>query len=261
MSVLVASSGGAIDNLTVPSGTPEEGELTIDELAAKTRLPSRTIRYYQSKGALPKPTIRGRVAYYGTGHIQRLALIGKLQDRGVKIRAMRELLERADRGEVDLEEWLGTDSRLSAGFLEDRAKAVNAAELDDLLGGDPRPGLVGDLLRHGLVEEEGPDYLVRSPAMLSIALELESAGFSLDAAVKAHDILEKHIRKAGREVVKHFTKQLTGGDRPTPKQLEQTVEALVPPGLRAVRALFAKTMRDEARALLTDRSSRGRGRR
>jgi len=260
MSVLVASALGALDNVMVPSAEPDEGELTIDELAAQSRVPSRTIRYYQSKGALPKPTIRGRVAYYGPDHVQRLELIGKLQDRGVKIRAMRELLERADRGEVDLEEWLGTDSKLSAGFLEDRAKAVNADELDQLLGGDPRPGLVGDLLRHGLVEEDGPGYLVRSPSMLSIALELEAAGFSLETAVEAHDILEKHIRKAGHEVVKHFAKQVTGGDRPTPKQLEQTVDALVPPGLRAVKVLFAKTMRDETRALLADRPRRGRRR-
>ena len=47
-----------------------------------TRVPSRTIRYYQSKGALPKPTIRGRVAFYGPGHVERLAnlAIGFTQD-------------------------------------------------------------------------------------------------------------------------------------------------------------------------------------
>ena len=37
-------------------------EYTIDELARVSRVPSRTIRFYQSEGALPKPTIKGRVA-------------------------------------------------------------------------------------------------------------------------------------------------------------------------------------------------------
>ncbi|MCB9597455.1 MAG: MerR family transcriptional regulator [Sandaracinaceae bacterium] len=240
---------------------PTDGELTIDELAAQTRIPSRTIRFYQSKGTLPKPVIRGRVAYYGPHHVERLEVIGKLQDRGLKIRAMRELLERADRGEVDLEEWLGTDSRLSAGFLEDRPRVVSEEDLPELLGADPRPGLVGDLLRHGLIEESGAGYLVRSPAMLSIALEIERAGFGVDSAVQSHEILAKHIRKASKEVVEHFAAQVAGRrKRPTPKQLQESVDALVPPGLRAIKILFAKAMRDETLALLSDRDGRHRRR-
>ncbi len=40
-------------------------EFTIDELSARSGIPSRTIRYYQSEGALPPPERRGRVARYG----------------------------------------------------------------------------------------------------------------------------------------------------------------------------------------------------
>ena len=42
---------------------------TIDELAAATAIPSRTIRFYQSSGVLPKPEKRGRVAFYGPAHL------------------------------------------------------------------------------------------------------------------------------------------------------------------------------------------------
>src|SRR5207302_4738297 len=80
-------------------------EYTIDQLATLTRVPSRTIRFYQSKGALPSPRIRGRVAYYGPDHIERLKLIGSLQDRGLRIRAIRDLLVQADKGELALNEW------------------------------------------------------------------------------------------------------------------------------------------------------------
>ena len=41
-----------------------DAEHTIDELASLSQVPSRTIRFYQSRGA-PKPVIRGRVAFYG----------------------------------------------------------------------------------------------------------------------------------------------------------------------------------------------------
>jgi MerR HTH family regulatory protein len=57
------------------AGEPSiEAELTIDELAADSRIPSRTIRFYQQKGVLLPPVIKGRVAYYGPRHKERLEL-------------------------------------------------------------------------------------------------------------------------------------------------------------------------------------------
>ena len=80
------------------SDVPSEATLTIDDLSARTGIPSRTIRFYQASGALPPPEKRGRVAYYGEKHVERLELIGNLQDRGLQIRAIRDLALRIDRG-------------------------------------------------------------------------------------------------------------------------------------------------------------------
>jgi MerR HTH family regulatory protein len=72
-----------------PSQDPTEpssaaaNEYSIDDLAAKSRVPSRTIRFYQSKQLLPKPTLRGRVAVYSDAHLERLKLVEELQDRGL----------------------------------------------------------------------------------------------------------------------------------------------------------------------------------
>src|SRR5262245_49716936 len=92
-----------------PTREPEAAEYTIDELAAVAQVPSRTVRFYQSKGALMPPEIRGRVAYYGKAHVERLKLIAQLQDRGLRIDAIRDLLSSIDRGELDLAEWLGVE--------------------------------------------------------------------------------------------------------------------------------------------------------
>ena len=83
------------------AATDDDPGLTIDELAATSRVPSRTIRFYQSRGALMTPEIRGRVAYYGKPHLERLKLIAQLQDRGLRIDAIGDLMKRIDRGEVD----------------------------------------------------------------------------------------------------------------------------------------------------------------
>src|SRR3954462_4218067 len=68
-------------------------ELTIDELAAKSGAKSSTIRMYQHQGLLPGPEIRGRVGYYSDGHLARLALIGRLQEKGYSLAAIRGLTE------------------------------------------------------------------------------------------------------------------------------------------------------------------------
>ncbi|MFA9411238.1 MAG: helix-turn-helix domain-containing protein, partial [Deltaproteobacteria bacterium] len=78
----------------------DEAKYTIDQLAAHTGVPSRTIRFYQSKGALPAPVRRGRKAYYDARHVERLGLIARLQDRGLQIRAIRNLLDQLDCGQA-----------------------------------------------------------------------------------------------------------------------------------------------------------------
>ena len=68
-----------------PPAPPPATALTIDELAAQVGVPTRTIRFYQARGALMRPEIRGRVAYYGDAHVERIKLIAQLQDRGLRI--------------------------------------------------------------------------------------------------------------------------------------------------------------------------------
>src|SRR5262249_51299955 len=131
-----------------------KNEYTIDELAAVARVPSRTIRFYQSKGALMGPEIRGRVAFYGAAHLERLKLIAQLQDRGLRVDAIRDLTASLDRGELDLAEWLGVEREVQASWANDQPRTVNEEELYEIAG-TRRPGLLGDLLRTRVVERHG----------------------------------------------------------------------------------------------------------
>lgn len=73
--------------------------LTIDELAARTGLPSSTIRMYQTKGVLHAPRRQGRVAYYDASHVERLTLVQRLQQRGFSLPAIAELITAREKGE------------------------------------------------------------------------------------------------------------------------------------------------------------------
>jgi DNA-binding transcriptional MerR regulator len=228
-----------------------EQEYTIDELAAETQVPSRTIRFYQSKGALPGPTIRGRVAYYSDAHIERLKLIGTLSDRGLSIRAIADVLAQADKGELALNEWLGLEQQIAEPWANDRARVLSETELGELLG-ERRPGAKAELLRLGIISRQGDGYLLRSPALLQVALRLDAAGIDFETAKGAEDILRKHLRRAATEQADYFFKRIGEGfgQNVDATALGDAYRALRPLGLEAVRVVFAQEMERTLRKLL-----------
>ena len=225
----------------------ETAGYTIDELAAKTRVPSRTIRFYQSKGALQAPEIRGRVAYYGEPHVERLELIAKLQDRGLRIDAIGDLLKRIDRGELDLAEWLGVEAEMQTPWAADHPRTVTEAELYDLAG-EKRPGLLADLARAKLVDRRGDVYLVPSPALLQLAMRLESAGVDLATAHEGSGILRKHLGRAVADLIALFTARVKDGAVDV-NESGKLFETLRGAGPEAVRLLFSRSMEKSLRDL------------
>jgi DNA-binding transcriptional MerR regulator len=222
--------------------------MTIDELAAQVGVPTRTIRFYQARGALMRPEIRGRVAYYGAGHVERLKLIAQLQDRGLRIDAIRDLVVSIDKGELDLAEWLGIEQEVQAPWADDQARTVDEAGLY-ALAGNRRPGLVADLLRAKLAIRHGDVFLVPSPALLGIAMRLVAAGIELPTATAAADVLHKHLGRAVKDLIELFLRGVRHGEVAMGEP-EVTFASLRPLGIEAVKLLFAREMEKELRKLL-----------
>jgi DNA-binding transcriptional MerR regulator len=227
---------------TAPEETPPPGQ-TIDELAALSKVPSRTIRFYQAKGVLPRPELRGRVAYYGPAHVERLKLIASLQDRGLRIDAIRDLLARIDKGELDVNAWLGLDAQLQGPWANDQPRTVTEAELVEMVG-EPRPGLIAALVRAKLAVRQGDVFLLKSPALLTVAARLLAAGVDLEITSEAAEILRKHLGRAAGDLAEHFfahAREGFGRDA-TPEDLAAVFQELRPMGLEAVRVIFAQEM-------------------
>lgn len=191
-------------------GPPPPREYSIDALAAATGVPSRTIRFYQSKGALQKPEIRGRKAIYRDSHVERLDLIGQLQDRGLRIKAIRELVGRIDRGELVLGEWLGLQDSLVAPWTDARPRLLDEAELHELTGELP-PGRLAALVRHGLLERKGVQFLCGDVARLKGVLQLEAAGVSLDLSAAIIERTRKRTGKLARDLTGLFEDEAGDG--------------------------------------------------
>ncbi|MFN2477850.1 MAG: MerR family transcriptional regulator [Pseudonocardiaceae bacterium] len=79
-------------------------ELTIAELAARTGISVRTIRFYTGLGLIPPPAVRGRLGLYDECHAARLQLIRDLQELGFTLAAIEGYLARIplDRSPEDL---------------------------------------------------------------------------------------------------------------------------------------------------------------
>ncbi|HEV2378156.1 MAG TPA: MerR family transcriptional regulator [Streptosporangiaceae bacterium] len=157
--------------------TKETGPgLTIDELARQAQVPVRTIREYHTMRLLPPPQRRGRIGVYGPHHAQRLELIARLQRRGYSLAGIRDLLQAWDAG-TNLSALLGVEPAQAP--LDETPLRLTQAELPGRL-----PALTGPSLRRacsaGLIQPDGEDFLVRSPALLALVADGTAAGIPLD---------------------------------------------------------------------------------
>jgi len=228
----------------------DEATFTIDQLASHTGVPSRTIRFYQSKGALPSPVRRGRKAYYDRGHVERLELIARLQDRGLQIRAIRNLLEQLDCGQASLEDWLGFEAELRTPWSEDVPELLTETELQGRLAGRP-PGILAALVKAGLLEREANQYLVRSPALLKMALTLDANGIDVETAHEATGILSRHLSKAASELSLLFQDNVQERIRDgAPDQSSQLLSTLKPIALEAAGVVFAQEIQQALEQML-----------
>ncbi len=67
--------------------------MTIHELAERSGVPARRIRYYVSRGLLPPPSGRGPTARYTSDHLERLRRIRELRAQRLGLEEIRERLE------------------------------------------------------------------------------------------------------------------------------------------------------------------------
>jgi DNA-binding transcriptional MerR regulator len=77
------------------SGTDDDRELTVDELAARVGVTVRNLRAYAARGLLPPPRMVGRTGYYGREHVARLLLVREMLAEGFSLAMIERTLASA----------------------------------------------------------------------------------------------------------------------------------------------------------------------
>jgi DNA-binding transcriptional MerR regulator len=215
-------------------------ELTIDDLARQTQLPVRTVREYQTMRLLPPPERRGRIGVYGERHVQRLELIARLQRRGYSLAGIRDLLGAWDSG-TDLTAVLGIPAGPTA--LDEAPLRVTTAELLERL-----PAFTPATLRQaadaGLLSLlDGEHLLVRSPALLGLAVDGVAAGVPIAVMLDLIDVLTSGIGRVAQQLADVIVQQM----------LEPAAHGCNPNGLEAVLQRGRGLLLQGVASILADR--------
>ena len=232
--------------------TEQRAELSVEELAERTGVSVRTIRYYQSEGLLPAPGRSGREARYGQGHVERLDRIAELQARGLRLQAIAEVL---DGTAGDAADWLGLGEALRRPWIDDRPVVLRDRELADRLAGTPA-GTTDALERSGVIERRPgavpASWVVPSPELLDIALATIRLGLDPDAGARLRDLLQRRLRGAATALVAAFTEEVSASQltEQGPGALAELLAQLQPLTRRTVDLLFAHEMERAQQELL-----------
>jgi len=220
--------------------------MTVDALARRVGTTTRNVRLYQTRGLLPPPTRRGRVAYYDDRHVARLRLVARLQERGFSLAAIAELLNAWGR-KLTVADVLGLEELVSAPWSEELPELLTREELARRFPA-VEPELLERALGTGVLVPEGDDVRIPIPRLLAIGEELLAAGVSPSAALdeleKARDRLEQiadgFVALFLREVWQPF---VAAGMPPERLQLiTRTVERLRPLATEVVQLILLQAL-------------------
>ena len=75
-----------------------ERRFSLEELAALSGIPARTVRYYMQVGLVDRPHGARRGAWYGHGHLEQLLAVRRWQQAGLSLERIRQLAAEQQNG-------------------------------------------------------------------------------------------------------------------------------------------------------------------
>jgi len=188
-------------------------QLDITAVADAAGVTPRTVRYYQAEGLLPAPERMGRRVAYGPEHLARLRQIAELQERGLRLESIREVLQAQSNGLTPAVTLLGAELA-SESWLAESTRVFNAVELAEFLG-ERNLRLIPDLEAAGYLRqvetEDGLRWQADDLPLLLGALQLAEMGTAIALSGRARDLLRRRMRRVAEDLVRMWASE-QGGD-------------------------------------------------
>lgn len=232
----------------------------VEDLAERCGVTVDTVRFYQTRGLLPRPERDGRIAWYGEAHVERLERIRELKDAGFTLAMIgRVLAGELDAGEEALAQALarpvpggeppgGGGGRLTLEQLAERAE-VSTTLLEALA----REGLLV-----GLPDAEGRRHYDGADAeAVAAGKALLDAGVPLSellALARRHDAATRATAEHAVELFARFVRDpvraSASDEAEAASRMVDALERMLPATATLVAHHFRGRLLDAARARL-----------
>ncbi|HEY3714170.1 MAG TPA: MerR family transcriptional regulator [Jatrophihabitantaceae bacterium] len=233
---------------------PTVEELTVDELAARTGMTVRTVRFYAGEGLLPAPERRGRVAYYGAQHRMRLDLIRELQDHGYTLAAIERVLSRIplDASAADF----AMQAAMLAPWTPERAEELDRATLERRAGRRLSSDELDLLIALGVVERAGGDRFRTTSSTLSMGLEMIDLPVPAAVLREAAAVIDEHATAVAEGLAEVFRRGIwepfRRSDATDRDQLAAVVSRLRPLAVQGLVSAFGRAHDRAVRRTIAD---------
>ncbi|SDF35340.1 DNA-binding transcriptional regulator, MerR family [Blastococcus fimeti] len=245
---------------TAPDGD-DDGELTVDQLAARAGVTVRNVRAYAARGLLPPPRMAGRTGYYGRQHVARLLLVREMLAEGYTLAMIERTLTSAPA--TGSSATLALHRALLAPWLPPEPEEVTGAELAARAGVPESPAVVDSLVGLGLVERiDDTRIRVLDPALLTAGIQVLGLGVPIEALIDAQARVTEHVREIARTYVQMFVDTRwqawvdAGAPREQIEEIRATVARLQPVAAQALLAAFRTEMAGTVQAAVETALSR-----
>ncbi len=215
--------------VTVPGGTvdgvsEDAPGLTVDELATRTGMTVRTVRFYASEGLLPPPERRGRVAYYDSRHRMRLELIRTLQEHGYTLAAIERVLARIAHDAAPAE--YAVQAAVLAPWLPGQTEVLDRAELERRVGRGLDEHQIEFLASVGALDDLGDGTYRAAPSLLGHAVELLELPVPPSVLAESSALIGEHATQVAEGLTELFARGIWGPYQQGELSHEQVVAIL-----------------------------------
>lgn len=235
-------------------------EYRVEEIARAAGVGVDTVRFYQTRGLLPAPERRGRVAVYSDGHLDLLRRIRELNRQGLTLAAVGRVLQGPPEIAGVRESLLGALSQAEGDRLYSRAELGSATGIPEYL----LSSIEEAQLLQPLESSSGPRYTEADRCSLEAARRLLESGLPLQEllmlardhaahteriADSAVELFDRYVRRADREPD-------VDADRPSVEEVTLAFRELLPAVTTLVALHFQRTLIHRARARLAEAGDR-----
>ncbi|MGY4773378.1 MerR family transcriptional regulator [Kribbella sp. CWNU-51] len=225
-----------------------DGDLTVDQLAAKVGMTVRNVRAYAGRGLIPPPRLAGRTGYYDQDHVARLTLVRELLGKGYTLAAVERMMSELPDGALAL----GVFETLVNPWTPAEPEVLDEFQLAERAGVPHDPAVIDQLVELGIAERQDDGRLrISNPDLLRTGLEVIKLGVPMQAIFEMLPKLFAQADAVAKTYVELFRSTVWRdfADAGLPAdgwpEIQRTLEGIIPLAGQALVAAFREAMARE----------------